>query len=99
LKRAEELMQIVEQKEKDTEMLAEYSKREKEKFQRKNEQLSKIIEREAECIAEEKNRKVRDKSEIKQRKVIKFAVAAISILMIYSMCVTVHGSATTQAYL
>ena len=29
LKRAEELMQIVEQKEKDTEMLAEYSKREK----------------------------------------------------------------------
>lgn len=81
-------MQIVEQKEKDTEMLAEYSKREKEKFQRKNEQLPKIIEREAERIAEEKNRKVRDKSEIKQRKVIKFAVAAISILMIYSMCVT-----------
>ena len=57
-------------------------------LKRKNEQLPKIIEREAERIAEEKNRKVRDKSEIKQRKVIKFAVAAISILMIYSMCVT-----------
>ena len=62
---------------------------EKEKEELLRDRTTKKIEKSAEEKAKQMVQQIRDNSEAKQKRVNNFAVAAIWILMVYSICVTV----------
>ena len=80
--------QQADQIEKLNEHLSKAKQMEKEKEELLRDRTTKKIEKSAEEKAKQMVQQIRDNSETKQKRVNNFAVAAIWILMVYSICVT-----------
>ena len=80
--------QQADQIEKLNEHLSKAKQMEKEKEELLRDRTTKKIEKSAEEKAKQMVQQIRDNSEAKQKRVNNFAIAAIWILMVYSICVT-----------
>ena len=84
-----QVVQQADQIEKLNEHLSKVQQMKKENEELLRDRTSKKIEKSAEEKAKQMVQQIRDNSEAKQKRVNNFAVAAIWILMVYSICVTV----------
>ena len=83
-----QVVQQADQIEKLNEHLSKVQQMKKENEELLRDRTSKKIEKSAEEKAKQMVQQIRDNSEAKQKRVNNFAVAAIWILMVYSICVT-----------
>ena len=83
-----QVAQQANQIEKLNEQLSKAKQMEKEKEELLKDRTTKKIEKSAEEKAKQMVQQIRDNSEAKQKRVNNFAVVAIWILMVYSICVT-----------
>ena len=88
LKNTEQMKKETEEQAREVTELYRASQKNELRLQREKAELQQVIEKSAEEKAKQMVQQIRDNSEAKQKRVNNFAIAAIWILMVYSICVT-----------